>query len=488
MEARRDELERACAELSDRPLVSILIPVYNTPPDVLEATLESVFGQIYPKWEACIADDGSTREETVRAVSELASRDERVRVVRRETSGGIAIASNAAAELASGEWFALLDHDDLLEPDALLAMAMQIEVAPDADFLYSDEDKISTGGRFVDPFLKPDFSPERFLSHNYIGHLTLLRASLFREVGGFREGYDGSQDYDLFLRATEAALRIEHVPEVLYHWRIIEGSTAQDPAAKGGPWREASRRALRDAVARRGMEAEVADGMAPDSYRVRPRLTDPPRVAIVLAATEECKTLARCARSAREGTDYPDFAIAVVGPEDIHSEPRVRHIPCEGGLSLSAMRNLAARNCDAPFVLFLNQDLEPKGANWLRAMVEAASLPGVGAAGPRVVRPDGTLAGAGMVLDARGVARPMCEGLGASDYGPFSAAMVVRNVSALSGDCLVVAREAFLEVGGFDERLAERSAGVDLCLRLADAGRRCVFTPYAELTIRGGTQ
>ena len=255
VETRADLVARY-ARLTARPLFSILTPVYNTPAQLLRETLEAVCNQVYEEWELCLVDDGSTRQETLEVLEEFCAREpSRIKCERLPGNSGIAVASNTAARLATGTFLALLDHDDLLTSDALLAMALRLEQAPEADLLYSDEDKLTMSGEVVEPFYKPDFSPELLLTHNYLCHFSVIRSSVFWDVGGFPEGVDGSQDFDLFLRLTEATQRVEHIPKILYHWRMVSGSAAVDIAAKGGPWHESSRRALRAAVTRRHWQA-----------------------------------------------------------------------------------------------------------------------------------------------------------------------------------------------------------------------------------------
>ena len=252
----RADLTARYERLSTRPLFSMLTPVYNTPAQLLRETLEAVCNQVYEEWELCLVDDGSTRQETLEVLEEFCTREpSRLKCERLPGNSGIAAASNAAARLATGTFLALLDHDDLLTSDALLEMALRLEQAPEADLLYSDEDKLTMSGEVVEPFYKPDFSPELLLTHNYLCHFSVIRTSVFWDVGGFHEGVDSSQDFDLFLRLTEATQRVEHIPKILYHWRMVSGSAAVDIAAKGGPWHESSRQALRAAITRRSWQA-----------------------------------------------------------------------------------------------------------------------------------------------------------------------------------------------------------------------------------------
>jgi GT2 family glycosyltransferase/ubiquinone/menaquinone biosynthesis C-methylase UbiE len=487
------QLAERYAALVRRPLISILLPVYETDSSLLRQTLESVDGQAYLDWQLCICDDASTRRETVQVLERFAAeRPERVRLVRHETNRGIALATNAAAELADGEFVALLDHDDLLTPDALLEMALRLQANPDADLLYSDEDKITLDGRRVMPFFKPDFSPELFLTNNYLCHFTVIRRSVFQDVGGFREGFDGSQDYELFLRVSEKARRIEHVPRVLYHWRMSPGSAAADASAKGGQWRETSRRALEDAIERRGLDAKVENGIAPGTYRVRHATDDAARVTIIIPTRDKVDLLRRCVDSILAHTQHPTYEILVIsnGSEESRTYEYLdeqqqrgvlRYLRFDEPFNFSRLNNHAARHCDSPYLLFMNNDVEIEVDGWLRAMLEHAQNEQVGAVGAKLLYPDRRVQHAGVVLGVMGVAGHCHRGLAEDSHGYFGQVDVVRNYSAVTAACLLTRREVFEDVKGFSEELEVAFNDVDFCLKCREAGYRVVYTPYARL-------
>jgi GT2 family glycosyltransferase len=489
----RAELTARYARLTARPLFSILTPVYNTPAALLRETLESVCNQVYEEWELCLVDDGSTHQETLEVLEEFRAREPaRIKCARLPGNSGIAAASNAAARLATGAFLALLDHDDLLTSDALLEMALRLEQAPEADLLYSDEDKLTMSGEVVEPFYKPDFSPELFLTNNYLCHCSVIRTSVFWDVGGFHEGVDGSQDFDLFLRVTEVARRVEHVPRILYHWRMVPGSTAVDSTAKGGPWRESSRQALRAAVARRNWQAEVMDGLLPGTYRVKFAVDPTEHVSIIIPTKDKLDLLRVCIDSIRQHTDHPSYEILVISNnseqqetyaylEQTMREGTLRFLRHDIPFNYAALNNFAVRHCDSPYLLFLNNDTEVGGDACLTAMLEFAQQPDIGAVGAKLLYPDNTIQHAGVILGLGGVAGHNHRYLPEHHLGYFGQHNLVRNYSAVTAACLLTRREVFDAVGGFNEELAVAFNDVDFCLKIREAGYRIVYTPYARL-------
>jgi len=479
--------------LTARPLFSILTPVYNTPAPVLRETLASVCNQVYQEWELCLVDDGSTRQETLEVLEEFQARQpDRIKYERLAGNSGIAVASNAAARLASGTFLALLDHDDLLTPDALLEMALRLEQTPEADLLYSDEDKVSMTGELVQPHYKPDFSPELFLSHNYLCHFSVIRTTVFRDLGGFHAGMDGSQDFDLFLRVTEVAQRVEHIPKILYHWRMVPGAVAADSVAKGGPWRESSRLALRAAITRRNWQAEVLDGLLPGTYRVKFAVDATTRVTIIIPTRDKVKLLQACIESIRQHTDHPSYEILVISNnsqeeetyaylEQARRDGSLRFLRYDVPFNYAAMNNFAVQHCDSPYLLFLNNDTEVTSAEWLTSLLEFAQHKDIGAVGAKLLYPDGTIQHAGVIVGLGGVAGHSHRYLPEHSPGYFGQLNVIRNYSAVTAACLLTRREVFEAVGGFNEDLAVAFNDVDFCLEVRQAGYRIVYTPYARL-------
>ncbi len=491
--AERERWTAAYRRLRSRPRISVVVPVHRAPTELLRAALDSVTGQVYGEWELCLADDASADAATERVLREFHERDpDRVRLVLLARRRGIAGASNAAAALASGEFLAFLDHDDLLTPDALLEMASRIERVADVDVLYSDEDKLE-GTRLVEAHHKPGYSPEQLLSSNYLCHLTVIRRALFERLGGFREGFDGAQDHDLLLRAVERARRVEHVPRVLYHWRKTPGSTAASVGAKGGPWRESARAALRETVRRRGWRARVENGLAPGTYRVRFEVDPGAPVAIVIPTRDRADLLERCIDGIRRRTRHAAYEILVVSNRSVEERTRswldraeargaLRWFAHDAPFNFAALNNLAARRCEAPFLLFMNNDLEVLDEGWLESLLEHAQREEIGAVGGKLCYPDGRVQHAGIALGLLGVAGHPHRGINGDAAGYFAQAAVVRDVSAVTGACLMTRRDVFERVGGFSEELAVAFNDVDYCLKVGAAGYRVIYTPYARLT------
>jgi len=494
--AERDSYVAKYNGLRARPLISVIMPVHNTPAPILREAIQSVFDQGYENWELCVADDASTNRETLEVLREYQSRGagkiRPIRLIRLEANGGIAAASNAAAGLAAGEFLAPFDHDDLLTPDALLEVALRLEEKPEADLVYSDEDKVSPNGALFQPFHKPDYSPEHLLSNNYICHLAVMRRTVFQRIGGFHEGVDGSQDHDLFLRATEITARIEHIPKILYHWRVTEGSTAGDVGAKGGPWRESSRVALRAAVERRGWNAQVLNGIVPGTYRVQFAVDPKSRVTIVIPTKDRIDLLDKCVASIRAHTAHPSYEILVISNNSEHKETfdylerrqregALRFIRYDVPFNYSEINNFAARDCDSQFLLFLNNDVEVTVDGWLESMLEFAQQKEIGIVGAKLVYPDGVIQHSGIVLGINGVAGNANQGVVEETLGDFGFSGMIRNYSAVTGACLMMRREVFEEIGGFNEKLGVAFNDVDLCLEVRKAGYRIVYTPYARL-------
>jgi len=493
--AARDDLERRLSGAGTLPLLSVVMPVYNPPLDLLRAAVDSVRGQVFANWELCIADDASSDAAVHDYLDRLVADEQRVRVVKRETNGNISRATNSAAELASGEFVVLLDQDDLLTADALGEIALCIHARPLADIVYSDDDKIDAAGRRFAPQFKPDWSPELLLGYMYFSHVFAVRRTLYASVGGMRVGFEGSQDYDFALRATEAARSIEHVPQVLYHWRVLPGSTAASGAAKPGSF-DAGRRAVQEALQRRGVTGDVDQpewarkasvgifGIAfPD---------DGPKVSIIIPTRNGLAILRRCIDSLAQ-TTYRNYEIVIVDNDSddpatveyLGSLPhRVERISNpHGRFNFAWINNRAAERVQGDLLLFLNNDTEVISPRWLSQMVGYAGLPGVGAVGARLLFPDRRIQHAGIVHGYyRGLAGPAFKLTPEWDNGYLSYARVARNYSAVTAACMLTPRKLFLELGGFDEIHFEVAYNdVDYCYRLGRRGLRNVYCADAEL-------
>lgn len=496
--ADRAAMTAAAARFERRPVFSVVMPVYDAPEPFLRAAIDSVLDQTYDQFELCIADDCSSAPHVRAILEDYRRRDARVKVVFREENGHISRASNSALALASGEWTTFLDHDDALAPHALFCLAEALDRRPEAMLLYSDEDKLDAGGARAEPYFKSDWNERLFFEQNMICHLAAYRTDLVREIGGFREGFEGSQDHDLALRYVEriAPEAIVHIPHVLYHWRMSEGSTALAPGEKNYAL-EAGLKALKDCIARRGLAAsvEAQEGLA--YYRLKMRLPDPaPRTTIIIPTRDGLKFLKPCIESILEKTDYPNYEILIVDNqsreaetlayfEDLAGRAPVEIMRYDAPFNFSAINNAAVRRASGDFVCLLNNDTEAIAPGWLSELVAEASRPGVGAAGAKLLYTDGTVQHAGVVLGvggADGVAGHAFLNIAANHGGYFSRNLLAGEVSAVTAACMVLPKRLFEAVGGLDEdNLKIAFNDIDLCLKIRAAGYKVVWTPQALL-------
>jgi glycosyltransferase involved in cell wall biosynthesis len=483
------------ADFNSRPLISVVMPVYNPAEELLTKAIESVLGQVYPHWELCIADDASS-EPHVRAVLErFAARDDRVKVAFRTANGHICEATNTALGLATGEFVALFDHDDLLSPMALYEVAAEIDAHPDAQLIYTDEDKIDVEDRRFDPYFKPDWNPDLNTGQNYMSHLSVYRTELIRSLGGFRKGFEGSQDWDLSLRVVERipASAIRHIPKLLYHWRAAPGSTALLISEKSYPV-EAARRALEEHFARRGETVELLP-VAGDHWRVRYPVPSPaPLVSLIVPTRNAVKLVRQAVASVLNKTNYPNFEIIIVDNDSDDAEtkgyfeeigrrndPRVRVLQHKAPFNYSAINNAAVREANGEIIGLLNNDVEAINGEWLSEMVSHAVRPGIGAVGAMLYYPLNPIQHAGVILGLGGVAGHPFKEFPRGDQGQKNRLRLVQNYSAVTAACLVIRKERYLEVGGLNERdLSIAFNDVDLCCKLIAAGYRNLWTPYAE--------
>jgi len=494
--AKRAALRRELRLLPRHPLFSIILPVYNPDLGLLEAAIDSIRNQIYERWELCIADDASTDPKVRPFLEQIAATDARIKVTFRERNGHISACSNSALALATGDWCALLDHDDAFAEHALALVSLEIDRHPDAGLIYSDEDKIDENGIRSNPFFKPDWNPELFLGQNYINHLGCYRADLLREIGGFREGFEGSQDYDLALRCVDRLRpeQVRHIPRILYHWRMVGGSLAAIPDAK--PYaKEAARRAIADHCKRKDMAGEVVPCPEnAESHRVIHALPQPaPLASIIILTRDRVRLLKRCVESIQARTDYRPFEIVILDNGSVEKETLaflqqiergelVRVIADSGPFNYSRLNNRAAAQARGDILVFLNNDTEIDDAGWLREMISHAARSENGAVGARLWYPDGTLQHGGVVLGLGGVAGHAFPHIPRGHPGYFNRAMLQQNCSAVTGACMALRKAVFEELGGFDEEnLGVTFNDIDFCLRLTQRGYRVVWTPSANL-------
>jgi O-antigen biosynthesis protein len=471
----------------DRPLVSVLLPTYEPDAAYLRAAIESVIAQAYEHWELCIVDDGSPSAVAAEVVAAFAG-DARVRLTARATNGGIAASSQAAADMANGDCIALLDHDDVLRPQALFEMVRYLRSHPRCDFIYSDEDKLDPRGRRVNPFLKPDWSPELLESCNYITHLTVIRKALFDRAGGFRQSFDGSQDYDLFLRCTEIAAHIGHVREVLYSWRMHEGSAAGNEDAKPHAY-TAAVRSLEERLERTGDAGTVRDGAWKGSYRIRRPIAGTPSVTAIVAArggADRVRTAVACLERAAAERDVRIVLIDMGGADENlrgYLELCGHRVVADADMARGRAVNAAVAAADsADHVLLFSENVVIGRPGWLDALLEHSGMSGVGAVGARFLDDEGGAPRDGVRVGGQGKLR---ENIDLSTY--LGMGFTTRTVTAVSGDCLLIKTSLWDSVGGLDAAYATDYADLDLCMRLTRMGHRNVQTPDAELFVRAST-
>jgi GT2 family glycosyltransferase len=474
-------MRREARRFGYRPTISVVMPVYDPEPEWLRAAIESVRRQVYGEWQLCITDDGSTRQDVRRLLDRYGRKDRRIIVERLDHNRGISAASNSALEHATGEFVGFLDHDDELKPNALFEVVRLLNHRRDLDYIYSDEDKKELDGSLTDAFFKPDWSPDLLMSVNYVTHFSVYRAEVLRAVGGFRSEYDGSQDYDLALRVTESTDNIAHIPLPLYSWRKVPGSAAASLDFKDYAY-VAGKKALEDALARRGYSGQVEHGIVEGRYRVRYDIRRDPSVTILIPTRDRRDLLERCVESIRTASTYRNYEILVVDNDSRQPETldylsrfdgRVFRYP--GPFRFAAMMNAAANEAgDAEHLLFLNNDTEVIAEEWIEALLEHSQRPEVAAAGARLLLPNGEPQHEGIVVGIDGAARNM-------PYPYFGLGRTVRNGSAVTAACMMTRAEVFRQLGGFEERLSIAYNDVDYCLRAHEKGYEIVYTPHALL-------
>jgi GT2 family glycosyltransferase len=494
-EAVRGEFAAAIEKLptDQRPLISVLTPVYNTPRELLVEAVESVRNQIYSNWELCLVDDKSTAPHIRPLLEELAAKDSRIRVHFRAENGHISRATQDAVNMAKGNFVALLDHDDVLTPDALARVVLAIAAHPSAEMIYSDRDMLEMNGQRTSPHFKPDWSPDTFLSNMYLCHLGVFKTETVKKAGGFRAGFEGSQDYDLVLRLTEL-IRPEdilHIPHVLYSWRRVPGSTAHRYAEKGYA-DDAAKRALSEAVQRRGIDANVERGKIPSLFRVKRAIKGKPLISIIIPFRDRPEYLERCLNSIRNVTTYDNYEFILMdnGSTDpairrlleLESRERTKVIRVDEPFNYSRLNNRGAQEASGEHLLLLNNDIEAIEPEWLSALLEHSQRPEVGAVGAKLLYPDGRVQHAGVIVGVGEVAGHAFRFCQDDDPCYYGAAEMIRNCSAVTGACLMTRKQVYLEMGGLNENeLAVAYNDVDYCLRLREKGLLVVYTPYAKL-------
>ena len=476
---------------AQKPLISIVIPLYCTPLPYLKELIESVRRQSYENWQLCLAD-GSPDDKAKEFLEKHYGREKRIVYQKLEENGGISVNTNAAAELAKGEYLMFCDHDDTLEPDALYEIVKAINDT-DADVIYTDEDKVSMDGQhYFDPNFKPDFNLFRLRENNYICHIFVVRKSLTGETGMLRSEFDGAQDFDFILRCCEKAKKITHIPKVLYHWRCHMDSTAADPSSKAYAY-EAGRKAIREHYQRMGIDAKVDMTERPGWYRSHIKVQGNPMVSIIIPNKDHTDDLELCLFSMSRKSTYRNYEVLIVENNSEKEEtfeyykklperyPKVRVLTWEKEFNYSAINNFAAEEAQGEYLLFLNNDVEILTPDWIEEMLQNCQQENVAAVGAKLYYPDDTIQHAGVVLGLGGIAGHIMCRASREDPGYFGRMISVQEISAVTAACMMVKKSEFDSVKGFDETFQVAFNDIDLCMKFRAAGKKIIFTPYAEL-------
>lgn len=490
-----EAIQKEIQNFKYQPKISILMPVYNVEQNWLEKCIQSVQNQFYPNWELCMADDCSTDESVRPTLEKYAQSDERIKVVFRSENGHISRATNSALEIATGEFVALLDNDDELAPIAFYEVVKALNENPELDLIYSDEDKIDMQGNRFDPAFKPDWSPDLLLGTNYISHLGVYRRSIMNEIGGFRPGFEGSQDYDLVLRFTEktTAQRIHHIPKVLYYWRILPTSTAADQSTKGYAF-EAGLKAVQEALVRRGIKGTTHHAAGNGLYDVEYEVLSTDLVSIIIPTRDGYDDMLRCLNSIVAKTSYPNYEIIVAdnGSTDERMEKlyakfkgqlgeRFRVESIDIPFNYSRINNLAAQKAKGKYLLFLNNDTEVITPGWITKMVSFAQFERIGMVGAKLYYPNQTIQHAGVIVGLGGAAGHCHHTYPKGDFGYFGKLEINVNYLAVTAACCMIRKADFEQLGGFEEELTVAFNDVDLCLREYEAGHDNVWLHGVEL-------
>lgn len=475
-----------------RPLISIAVPAYQTPVEFLKQMIESLISQTYPEWELCIANASPDNEEMQRVLADYSAKDSRVRFCNLKENLGIAENTNRAFSMAKGEFMGLLDHDDLLAPNALYEIVQALQDHPQADALYTDEDKVTTElDEHFQPHLKPDFNLDLLRSNNYICHFFVVRRSIVEKAGGFRKEFDGAQDYDFIFRCTENAREVLHVPEILYHWRTHKASTADNPASKMYAF-EAGKRAIEANLERTETKGVVSHTQDLGFYRVKYPVQGKPLVSVIIPNKDEKETLQTCMEMLNSNTSYQNFEIIIIENnsttdeifryyKELSKDPRIHLLRWGKEFNYSAINNFGVAHAKGEYLLFLNNDIKSINPDWMEELLGVCQRPEVGGVGAKLIYPDNTIQHAGCVVGMGGIAGHMFVDMPADRTGYLHKASLLQDMSAVTAACLMMKKEVFEEAGGFTEELAVAFNDVDLCLKVRKNNHLIVYDPYAKL-------
>ena len=474
------------------PLISVAVPAYRTPEKFLAQMIDSLLAQTYGNWELCIANGSPEDSAMKKVLEEYTKKDSRIRVSELTENKGIAGNTNAALEMAQGEFVGLLDHDDLLAPNALYEIVRALDEDRNLDAVYTDEDKVTTElDEHFQPHLKPDFNLDLLRSNNYICHFFVVRRSIVQKVGGFRQEFDGAQDHDFIFRCIETAEKVGHIPEILYHWRTHKASTADNPASKMYAF-DAGKRAIEAHLKRTGTEGTVSHTPDLGFFRVKYPVQGQPLVSIIIPNKDEKETLKACIDSIREKTEYPNYEIIIVENnsttdeifqyyKELSQDPRIRLLRWKKEFNYSAINNYGVRHANGEYLLFLNNDVTVITPGWIKELLGVCQRPEVGAAGVKLIYPDDTIQHAGCVIGLGGIAGHMFVDMPANRTGYLHKASILQDMSAVTAACMMMKRTAFEEAGGFTEKLSVAFNDVDLCLKVRKNHKLIVYDPYVQL-------
>ncbi len=472
--------------------ISVVVPAYRTPELFLRQMLESLLDQTYDNWELCIADGSPEDKGMEEILEEYADKDSRIHFQKLEKNLGIAENTNAAFAMASGDFVGLLDHDDLLAPNALYEIAAALERDEMTDAVYTDEDKVTAElDEHFQPHFKPDFNLDLLRSNNYICHFFVVRKKLVERAGGFRREFDGAQDYDFIFRCVEKARKVAHVPEILYHWRTHKASTADNPASKMYAF-DAGKRAIEAHLDRMGVKGRVSHTKDLGFYRVEYPVDGEPLVSVIIPNKDEKESLKKCLDSVMELTSYSNYEILIIennstSPEifqyyeELKTNEKIRVIVWEGEFNYSAINNYAVSYANGEYLLFLNNDITVINPRWMEELLGHCQRKEVGAVGAKLYYPDDTIQHAGCVIGMGGIAGHMFVNMPRSRTGYLHKASVQQDMSAVTAACMMMKKHVFAQVGGFSEELKVAFNDIDLCLKVRQAEYLIVYNPYAEL-------
>ena len=475
-----------------KPLISIVVPLYQTPEPYLRELIDSVKAQSYENWQLCLAD-GSPDDRLKGFLDRNYGKENRIVYRKLEQNGGISVNTNEAVMLATGEYLMLCDHDDTLEPDALYEITKAINEKDAPDVLYTDEDKVSMDGKhYFDPNFKPDYNLFRLRENNYICHIFVVKKALTDRVGLLRTEFDGAQDYDFIFRCCEEADKVVHIPKVLYHWRCHMDSTAADPESKAYAY-QAGRRAIKEHYQRMGIDASVEMTERPGWYRSYVKIQDNPKISIIIPNKDHIEDLELCLFSLTKRSTYKNYEILIVENNSEKPEtfeyykklpdryPKVKVLTWEKEFNYSAINNFAAKQAEGVYLLFLNNDVEILTPQWMEEMLQICQQKDVAITGAKLYYPDDTIQHAGVVLGLGGIAGHIMCKASREDPGYFGRTVTVQEISAVTAACMMILTEDFWNAGGFDETFQVAFNDIDLCMKVRAAGKKIVFTPYAEL-------